>query len=63
MKFVITITRPAQTGMDTFINYSTSRVFSTDRPVSDWFKWSTNMGFKNTKINDFVISEYTGEST
>ena len=63
MKIVATITRAVQTGMDTFTNYSESRVFDTSRSIEDVLNWGRNSGIKNIKMNDILFSEYTGESS
>jgi len=39
-----------------------SRIFSINRPIADMLSWARNEGCPDPKINDLILSEYTGSS-
>ena len=61
-KIVVTISDAVQIGENAWKQVYTSRIFSISRPVKDMLTWAENEGFKNPKISDLQLSEYTGES-
>lgn len=61
-KIVVTISAAVQIGVDEWKQVYTSRVFSADRSIKDMLLWAETEGFKEPKIYDLQLSEYSGES-
>lgn len=62
MEICVIIKRYVQISPDDWELRRISRVFSSDRTISDILKWVESEGIKNATVNDFELCDHTGSS-